>query len=492
MAVNLTALFPKKSESENKSKSPMTFAYEDALHSFCGGELDAALEKITAALIEQAEENSGAEVFASYRLWIEILAQQNQKKQLQDLARHLFMRGQAEAQSYLTFVALRGQAHYEADEMQAASLLARTVSDEVQDPYCMELVQSVESRLSAPEYIPALARSTKPLMDYFHWQSLARGLLLAKEDAALAEALDYVSKAFKTTPLAATFEYHRCLDSELYAAAAIVATRLCELYPENLDYLYYHAYALFEDGDYPSARKILQHGIQQSGETDAEIVGLLGHCNAKLGEPEKAVYFLKRAISILQDEGLPTSHMRLELANVEEELRGYQLDPALEIPRDTRMWLIKLSPRRYHEMRVSSESTIDRLLRPMGNAPRQGDFCFFAGEAKTGKKGETQWKIAAIYTVDSEPMWHPVHKFHTALQLVARPPEGIPVAVQLMNEDTNSEELNTEAHHPFNYGVYELEMGALDIITETVRRRNEEMIGNGERRKDSRQTGKVG
>jgi hypothetical protein len=251
------------------------------------------------------------------------------------------------------------------------------------------------------------------------------------------------------------------------------------MFPSNVDYSYYHALALFEDGDYPGARRILSEVVRTQGETDAEIVGLLGHCHAKLGEPEKAAQLLRTAVSLLKAEGLPSSHVNIELANVEEEMRGDKLDPAIEMPRATRMWLINLSPRRYHELQTSSETHIDRLLRPMGVEPRPGDYCFFAAPDAPDAEGTSRWKIVAIYAVDSEPMWHPVHRYHTALRLVNRPPEGIPVDVAPAADEGRASD--TDRDHPYSYGVYELEIGALDIITEAVRRHND---GERERRRD--------
>jgi len=109
-------------------------------------------------------------------------------------------------------------------------------------------------------------------------------------------------------------------------------------------------------------------------------------------------------------------------------------------------------------------------LRPMGNEPKAGDFCFFASTANT-ENGNVQWKIGAIYTIDTEPMWHPTEGHQNALTLVSRPESCIPVEVCLVEEDVKNEDFHAE--HPYSFGVYELEMGALDVITEATRLKNE-------------------
>jgi tetratricopeptide (TPR) repeat protein len=350
----------------------------------------------------------------------------------------------------------------------------------------LELVQLVAARgeaLEKSQSAPALCRCVAPLTDYFHWQTLARAL--TKDEEALNEALGFVRRRYQDSVLPHIFEFHKCVDSGFYAGASLVARRLVELYPESVDYNYYLAYALFEDGDYPGARKILETTLSLTGETDAEVVGLLGHCHAKLGGSKEAAHYLRRAVALLKADGLPTSHISLELSAVEEELRGDQLDPALEMPRMTRKWLVNLSPRRYHEFVTSSDSAVDKLLRPMGDEPQPGDICFFATSSPSlgGEGGVAPWRIVGIYAVDSEPMWHPTRRYHSALKLIARLPVGIPVDVETPAEP----EAERPAHKgaPIHFGVYELDNHAIDIIEEAVRLSRDEMI---ERRKGGGQS----
>lgn len=456
--------------------------YQGAISAQWGLDPNAAVQQVGAYL---AEHPDGDERFAAYRLWIEALAETGDRASLKVLRDHLFMRGQAEPDDHQTYAALRGIAHFELDEFSAAKLMARSFEDETHNAYGLELVQLVDMRLGTHTDQPALLRCTARLDDYFHWQTLARGLLQIKAESALNQALEFVRDEFLGAPLPHMFEYHRCIDSGFFAGAALVTKRLIELYPDSVDYHYYYAYALFEDGDYPLARKVLNETVRNSGETDAEVIGLLGHCNAKLGDAAQAVHFLKKAVSLLKEQGLPTSHVSLELANVEDELRGDQLDPAITMPRMTRNWLVKLSPRRYHELANSSDTSIDRLLRPMGREPKQGDYCFFASETQV-EGGQSLWKIVAIYAVDSDPMWHPTHHYHSALKLVKRLPEGIPVDVETLDESDGHETSTTVATagrgDPLRYGVYELDMGALTLIEEAARMHRDDMI---ERRRSS-------
>lgn len=451
-------------------------SYEVALRRYWAGAMDEAMD-VTSQLL--AEDPDCEERFAAYRLWIEVLAETGQKSGLLELVDHLFMRGQAEPDDHETYAALRGLAHFELDQFGGAQLLAGSMTELVHNPYCLELVQLVHNRVTETVAVPALATATVPITDYLQWQTLLRGVLLTRDAEALDEVVGHLCEAYRGAPLPQLVEFHRYVESGFFAGAAIIAERLVEMYPDNVDFRYYNAYAQYEDGNYPAARRQLNDTLNKVGDTDFEIVGLLGHCNAKLGEPQKAAQYLRRAVSLLKEGGLPSSHVSLELANVEDEMRGEELDPALEMPRVTRMWLINLSARRYLELRTSSDNNVDRLLRPMGTEPQPGDFVFFASPSDDYK--EPRWKIAAIYAVDSEPMWHPVSGHHTALKLVTRPSEAIAVAVQTTNDTRQRPVQKLPRSHPFSNGVFELELGALDIITEAVRQHRE---GSVERRAD--------
>lgn len=454
--------------------------YEAALAGFFRSDFLKAAEAASNVL---AEEPDCAARFQAYRLWIESLAEAGESDSLVELKNHLFTRGQAEPDEHETFAALRGVVHFELDEFQAASLLAKSMKSRTHNPYCMELVQLVEGRTA--DYrdegvVPALLRCTEAVTDYFHWQQLVRALVTRKDREPLSEALATMRDMFRKAPLPLVAEYHGQVDAGYYAGAAIYAERLCELYPNNTDYQYYKAFAHFEDGNYPVARATLTRLVERFGEQDAEIVGLLGHCHAKLGEAEKAKHYLSRAVSLLRAEGLPSSHVRLELATVEDELRGEQLDPALEMPRETRMWLVPLSARRYNELMTASDLSVDRLLRPMGTGARPGDFVLFTAPPVDDGENVQHWSIVAIYTVDSEPMWHPVYRHHTALKMVCRLSNAIPMEVRDSKSQNTPSGKKPGRDDPINSGVYEIEQGhALDIIERAI---EQQKNGNIERR----------
>ncbi len=152
-------------------------------------------------------------------------------------------------------------------------------------------------------------------------------------------------------------------------------------------------------------------------------------------------------------------------------------DESTKLFRPTRAWLVKLSARRYQELKTSRESQIERLIRPMGADAQPGDLCFFAvdiPERRANRRGGPSWKIAAIYTVDSAPVWHPTWRYQSALQLFAIPKKMIAVDINIMDAAPSGKKVaNLPKGHPFKYGVFQLEEGALDLIQEAIRQHQE-------------------
>ena len=458
--------------------------YGAMLQAYFAGDTASSLGLATEMLADDPE---SADRFRAYRLWIEILAEASETAALVLLLDHVRHRADAdEPEHYATYAALRGLIHFELDEMEAVQLLTRSLTRFSGDPYVLELRELFAGRKADNGDTAGLLTATGPLRDFCHWQTLCRRLLAQGEEQALEVALNFLAHTAKHSPLPLLFEFHRCLERGFHAAAALVAARLVEQRPRDPNFQYNLAFALFEDGNYPRAKQVLSELVRAVGETDPEIVGLLGHCYAKLGDATSAAPYLRRAREILTKSGLPSSHLAMELANVEEEIRGDFDSTAIDLPRPMRKWLLLLSPRRAHEFLSASEPVIDRLLRPMGAEPRQGDLCFFATASDRQGSQDEQWKIVGIYAVDSDAIWHPTQRHHSVLRLVARLPVGIPVEVAVRDErEAPARQQSLAIDAPIRFGVYELDSAAIDLIEDAVRLSREEII---ERRRGSGQS----
>ena len=513
---SLRRLMDSHSASKKAGKASTT-PYTHALEAFWRREYAVSVEIVTKAL---AEDPNGADTSLYYRLWIEILAETSDKDSLQELKKHLFRCGLENTDNHATFFALRGLVHFELDEFAAAHLASVAVIKLDRNPYALELTQRVAMRQTPARVSPQdvreellhLVKSKASLRDYFHWYYLVQGLQEERAEKDLAHVLEFMGRAFPKSPVPQMFEYHRCIERGFFAGAATVAERLRELAPEIVDYMYYLAYALFEDGDYPSARKVLHEANRVTSGLDAEIVGLLGHCHAKLGGAEEASECLKKAIQILEKEGQPSSHVAMEYLEVQGELQNKSKSDTHAIPREPQGWIIELSQRRVYELMNSPENVLEHLLRPLGNRAMPGDLCFFT----VSSSDSSQWKIVAVYAVESEPIWHPVHGHHSILKHVTTFPKSIAIDVKPMSATAENtmmdqddplslrhhwEELEilarkfgvevTSEKHAFavptsgKKNVYQLDAEALTIVEQAISLHRDDMI---ERRKslDSR------
>lgn len=461
----------------------MAGAYQqlhDGLRSLWAGKPRHAIDIVTKLLGDEPETDCR---FAAYRLWIEALAELNDRASLAILADHLFIRGQAEPDDQEVYVALRGMVDLELDAIQAVRLTVKALRPGIDNPYALELIQLYENRIFARRLqegdLPALLKSGAPIVDYFHWVQVARALQLTRDDEQLsveirdeaAEAMDevfeHIHEVFRGSPIPSLFAFHRCVQSRNFSAAAVMAHELVRAYPENIDFVYFHAYALFEDGDYPAARQVLNNTLSVTGERDPEILSLLGHCNAKLGDSERARHYLQRSTEILRAEGLPHSHTYLELSDVEEDLRKGRPDPRYVTRNERAYWLIELSPRRYHEMLTSTDESLAKLIRPMGIGAKPGDVAFFATKIRN-KDGSKAWKIIADYTVDSTPIWHPTQGYHTSLKLDSRYEVGIVVPeLKVLGPGKTIQEQGYHALHK-KFGVFELDQRGIAQIAESL------------------------
>jgi tetratricopeptide (TPR) repeat protein len=452
----------------------------DALKAHWAGKTRQAVEAITELL---AEDPDTVHRFAAYRLWIEGLAELKERTSLALLSEHLFLRGQAEPDDQETYLALRGIIDLELDAVQAVRLSVKALRDARHNPYALELVQIFHNRVfedARTHGVPALLNSSAPITDYHHWLTIARGVHLVRNDEgrtaserdeasdAMDEVFEHVREVFRGSPLPSLFAFHSYVQSRDFGAATIMAHELARAYPENVDFLYYHAYALFEDGNYPAARQVLNNTLGLAGERDPEILSLLGHCNAKLGDPERARHYLERSTELLRAEGLPHAHTHLELSEVEADLRKGKPDPKLAHPGERSYWLVELSPRRYHEMLTSTDESLSRLIRPMGIGAKPGDVAYFGTQVKDAD-GHRVWKIIADYTVDSVPMWHPTQSYHSSLRLDARFEVGVPVPglTTRGRGPTKQEQGYHDLHEHF--GVFELDQRGFERIAESLK-----------------------
>lgn len=147
-----------------------------------------------------------------------------------------------------------------------------------------------------------------------------------------------------------------------------------------------------------------------------------------------------------------------------------------------------LSPRRTEEMVNAHDEDIETLHRPMGKEVEPGDVVLFVSRASHTAKNPNsirqEWRLLAMYRVTSRPIWHPVEKWHSCLELIDRPEHPVPVDAHELKSDINvrGKAASLPLGHHARFGVYSLDDVAMEIMIAAVRRRAEGIDHGKERR----------
>ena len=182
--------------------------------------------------IEKLEGSEASTLY--YRLWIEQLADYNEKYSLSLLQKHLTsLSSSSKIKKY--FLALRGLIHLELDEISSCQHIAKIVLNDLSNPYCLEFYQRYQFRFTADQKeILFLLMTKSPIVDYFHWQYLARSLLVKNKFHLLTKCLKYVKKSYLNSPLALDFEFMRTLITMIF----LKQKKLLKNYLKNLEVIY--------------------------------------------------------------------------------------------------------------------------------------------------------------------------------------------------------------------------------------------------------------
>lgn len=458
--------------------------YQTCLHSFWNGQLEKTVEHASSIL--SANPDHGMR-FSLYRLWIEALSSRGEKLSLHALQEHLLLRGQASPGDRATWMALRGIIHLELDRPNAASLMLRATGHDTKNPWVMELAQTIELRTPDSHDVPALIHTENTVPDYVVWTGLVRGFVAINQRHRAETCFDIMDRIFTGNPLKDTCYFHWTSELGDWSSAMEHATHLASTFPDHPDFAFFAALAAFKLNRFNQAVNTLDSAKSIRIDSDADATLLMGQALKQLGmqkqDPkllDRALAQLKRASHMMSQAGVSPMLPEQLIQEIQETLAEASgshgdggTDESTKLFRPTRAWLVKLSARRYQELKASRESHIERLVRPMGGDAQPGDLCFFAvdlPEKRANRQRGSSWKIAAIYTVDSAPVWHPQWKYQSALQLFAIPKKMIAVDINIMDSTPSPKTVaQLPKGHPFRYGVFQLEEGALDLIQEALK-----------------------
>ncbi|MCX6123205.1 MAG: hypothetical protein NTV34_00405 [Proteobacteria bacterium] len=470
----------------------LSAVYMKVLTHIWNGQFSAAADTAANTIAEDPESTDGPRL---YRAWIEALAQMEDYDSLAALASHLLERGKDEPELRQTYMAMRGLIHIELDQAPAIRLLSRALTGKINNPYCLEFEQLC-ARRGMIESTFAVAQSTGNIDDYMVWNTLVQDLAVEHEREALQNCLMHVTKVFPGSPAMDLVSMHHAFDNGHWQTAQDSANRLHKSFPEQRDYVFYSAIAAFRGKDLNAAITTIESLTKSERESDVDILSLYGECLAERSlrddrdiDLQNALDVLKFAAKLMRSNGLEVDRALGIIQKLEQQVGGSTMpDYALNHFRAPKSWMVVLSPRRTDEMVNSHDENIETLNRPLGSQAEPGDVVLFVSRAShTLKKvhsSRQEWRLLSMYRVTSRPYWHPVHRWHSTLELIDRPEHPIPIDAQEMKSDIDvrgKRAVLPQGHHA-RFGVYSLNDGAMDIMIAAVKRRTDGVDHDLERR----------
>jgi tetratricopeptide (TPR) repeat protein len=318
------------------------------------------------------------------------------------------------------WTSLRALIHLELDELDVCYYIAKGLGNDKTNPYCLEFRQKLSLRLHRKQNSALSLLNTKvPIIDYFHWQTLAQGLLIEGKLPWLDEVLNRCSQQFVDSPLQDTFKFFQNLELGHLNDAHVVAKRLQKGFPEHVDYLFLYGYSRLCLKDFRGAVSILKEAYDLPP-NDSDVVSLLGYSHLLKADGdiyssdwERAKECLEEAVNHLKHQALPTDELRLQLIRMDQ--REQQVRKTLTANPVKSTWIVYLSERRYEELATCSEEDIETLQQNVGLSVLAGDLVFFGCKAK-----DKQVSLIALYQAVSGSFWHPLDQCHNLLELVQR------------------------------------------------------------------------
>lgn len=447
--------------------------YRQALRHYWDGHHQAAIDVISELLMDEPEVVDSQLL---YRLWIEALAELEDTTGLRLLRDHLNHLSEAADPFVPALFAMIGLIHFELDEIEAANLVYGSLR-QYQDMYVFELKQHLSNRVSLAEKShKQLLSHREAVVDYLHFQSLARVLTVDGDLQNLNWVFKTIDQVYPGSPLPEYFVMQMRFEEKDYRGALEVAQHLVREFPENHDFLFYAGHTAFKTKQYELAADLLKQLSGKSKGSDPDVFCLLGMVYAQMALKHNdtdmrihADQYFDRAIHGFKEQGFPITFAKQQKDRLRENFTG-TVTTSIHSQKP-RYWFIKVPSRTYNELRTAPESEISRISRAMGNQPKSGDICFVFGDGLTHERYSddySTWRLGAVYTVASEPVWHPYQLFQSDLILESRPKVSVPMLFQQLDRKKAFLKGKKDKGDPRNFGVLEVDGTAVDAILEEL------------------------
>lgn len=406
---------------------PISKDYQTALSHFWSARPQTSLEHLSKVLVENPDH---VDRFRFYRLWVEIVADQSDRKAMLNLLGHLSERSSMSDVTEFEYSGLRGLLALELDEIEAAKLFLHTLEDAPESVYSWELKSKFQLRFGKKKSQSMSSTNLAKAADYFGFDWQVR-MSMFENVAPSKSLISKIKKIFHFSPLIPFVETLWSIKEGQFESAQKSSLELLELFPSNYIYRSLAAHVLVANRNSQQALDILEDGQTLGTEDSARDSALLGACYLKLFQEsseeayrEKAGHFLERSVAMLENSGLSTAMSKYHISILNEDM-GVKIV-------ETKNWFLKLGAAEYEKISNADSERIDSLCLNFKIAPSEGDyiFCVAKNYGRHELDSSENSRLVAIFQVTGEVSWSPTLGYEAWCQLIGRPVMSIPLNVE--------------------------------------------------------------
>lgn len=454
-------------------------SYQGALAAYWNGQVNKAIELLSPEL---EADLSIVDTAPLYRLWIEILADKGEIAALRHLAEHFGFRLEADEDIHVHTMnmALKGLIHFELDEIEAARLMARSVSAQKYNPYVLELEQLCRNRTNLDKVTNLLLPVKNLVFDYCQLTTLAKTLYEAQDQNNLKWVVERIMQLYPESPLAAQFALQDAVEKNQFEVARSHARALAKRFTNNVEFAFQYGYIAAKSGDYDNAITELTRASALANHEDPDVLSWLGFSLARKAIQSRntvlkneAENYLRKAMTQLQALGLPTTFANQEFSSLG---RAFNQGSA----RDNKLWMVKVSAGAFHQLKTAPLEQIENLTNAIHPTAKAGDLCLIVGDDYASKQlneRDTTWRLAALYSVTSNAYRHPLKGHVVDMTLMNRQENmSIPLNVTKLLASQNGDGRLDQSQLARARGVYELDANAQRIIAAILEEFSDETV----------------
>ena len=412
------------------------------------------------------EDSNPELMFPYYRLWIEVLSEQKEFSSLQLIGRHLFKRSTESAYPN-SWMALIGLVHLELDEWEACELIMLALDENYNCPYTLEFFQRCNLRIRSESegYLLNLEYCQTDIVDYFHWLQLARGYLLCGASKELEHIIDFIQIRYINAPMKDEF-YARIFLDELDVAKKY-SNKLKSRYPKNYDYLYFNAYILRSAGEYKNAIRLFSHLLHYVPD-DPDVYSELAFCHDVLSDDDKFSFHWEKAKKYYEEAekkyaelGFPTTEVSLKKIKFQDI--GHEEQPEEVSSEPLKYWFLNISQRRMSDFIFANEEDEKIFLKDFSSKIKKNHYVFIVYD---NPRKQDSLCLVALFQVLIDPIWHPIYRRHSALELIKKFDCSIELGkVTLPHADRRSHARDDD---PSSSGFLEMDHQSLNTVKNSI------------------------